>query len=80
MLLERLEPLLSNGEKNLKVLVIPMTRYLEDCCTIHARDEAAKLLDGNRQLKELWKLRKGVKSFLIVHGIKKSCFLIPWKP
>jgi hypothetical protein len=64
-LLEKLVPLLAEYPENLKILLCPLVRYLEDCCVNHSRDEKLKKEDGIRQLKELYQLRRVLKSWII---------------
>jgi hypothetical protein len=64
-LLDKLEPLLSGYQDNLKLLLCPLVRYLDDCCAEHTRDENVRKEDGIRQMKELYQLRRVLKSWII---------------
>jgi len=69
LLLGRLEQLLKLRPEELKVLVCPLPRFLGDCCKEHERAPEEKKAEGERQLKELWKMRRGIKSFLFKRKI-----------
>jgi hypothetical protein len=64
-LLEKLEPLLEWNPDCLKLLLCPLVRFLEDCCEAHLREEQTKKEDGIRQLKDLYQLRRVLKSWII---------------
>jgi hypothetical protein len=55
----------------------PLVRYLEDCCTDHPRDEKLKKEDGVRQLKELYQLRRVLKSWIIRKKFRNTIMLDP---
>jgi hypothetical protein len=76
-LLDKLEPLLAENQDNLKVLLCPLVRYLEDCCANHPRDESLKKEDGVRQLKELYQLRRVLKSWTIREKFRSTILLDP---
>jgi len=77
MLLGRLEPLLRKWPETVKILVTPLPRFMEDCCEKHGRKEEDKVKDGGRQLKELWELQRGIKTFLISKKLKNVLMLDP---
>jgi hypothetical protein len=77
MLLSKLEPLLGADPEQLKVFICPLVRFLEDCCEKHGRSESAKPDDAARQLKELYQLRRAVKSWLIVKKLKNVLLVDP---
>jgi len=77
LLLARVEPLLKMRQDRLKILICPLPRFLEDCCGSHSREEDEKVKEGNRQMKELWEMRRGVKSFLITKKVKNVIMLDP---
>ena len=76
-LLNKLEPLLAENPDNLKVLLCPLVRYLEDCCAAHPRDESLKKEDGVRQLKELYQFRRVLKSWIIRRKFRNTIMLDP---
>jgi hypothetical protein len=76
-LLDKLEPLLAENPDNLKVLLCPLVRYLEDCCAAHPRDENLKKEDGVRQLKELYQFRRVLKSWIIKKKFRNTIMLDP---
>jgi hypothetical protein len=76
-LLDKLEPLLAENPENLKVLLCPLVRYLEDCCADHPRDENLKREDGVRQLKELYQFRRVLKSWIIRKKFRNTIMLDP---
>jgi hypothetical protein len=76
-LLDKLEPLLSGFPDNLKLLICPLVRYLEDCCAAHPREELAKKEDGIRQMKELYQLRRVLKSWIIRKKFKNVIMFDP---
>ncbi len=76
-LLDKLEPLLAENQDNLKVLLCPLVRYLEDCCADHSRDENLKKEDNVRQLKELYQLRRVLKSWIIRKKFRNTIMLDP---
>jgi hypothetical protein len=76
-LLDKLEPLLSGFPDNLKLLLCPLVRYLEDCCAAHPRDEAVRKEDGIRQMKELYQLRRVLKSWIIRKKFKNVILFDP---
>ncbi len=43
---------------------------MEHCCVEHAWSEEAKVADGGRILRELWQMRRGIKTFPITRKIK----------
>jgi hypothetical protein len=65
MQLENLEPLLEWNPDCLKLLLCPLVRFLEDCCEAHQREEQTRKEDGIRQLKELYQLRRMLKSWIL---------------
>jgi hypothetical protein len=77
MVLSKLEPLLAEDPDQLKVLVYPLVRFLQDCCTKHARTEKAREEEAARQLKELYHLRRAVKSWLIAQKMKNVLLVDP---
>jgi hypothetical protein len=76
-LLEKLVPLLAEYPENLKILLCPLVRYLEDCCVNHPREEKLKKEDGIRQLKELYQLRRVLKSWIIRKKFRNTIMLDP---
>jgi hypothetical protein len=76
-LLERLEPLLVWNQDGLKVLLYPIVRFLHDCCVNHQRSAQQRKDDGGRMLKELYQLRRAVKSWLIQKKIRNVILLDP---
>jgi hypothetical protein len=76
-LLDKLEPLLAENPDNLKVLLCPLVRYLEDCCADHPRDENLKKEDGVRQMKELYQFRRVLKSWIIRKKFQNTIMLDP---
>jgi hypothetical protein len=76
-LLDKLEPFLAENPDNLKVLLCPLVRYLEDCCRDHPRDEKQKQEDGVRQLKELYQLRRVLKSWIIRKKFRNTIMIDP---
>jgi hypothetical protein len=76
-LLDKLEPLLSGYPDNLKLLLCPLVRYLEDCCAMHPRDEMVRKEDRIRQMKELYKLRRVLKSWIIRKKFKNVIMFDP---
>jgi hypothetical protein len=76
-LLDKLEPLLSGYPDNLKMLLCPLVRYLEDCCAAHPRDEQARREDGIQQMKELYQLRRVLKSWIIRKKFKNVIMFDP---
>jgi len=76
-LLDKLEPLLSGYPDNLKLLLCPLVRYLEDCCAGHPRDEKVRKEDGIRQMKELYQLRRVLKSWIIRKKFKNVIMFDP---
>jgi hypothetical protein len=77
MVLTKLEPLLMEDPEQLKVLVYPMVRFLLDCCTKHARTEKVRQEEAARQLKELYHLRRAVKTWLITKKMKNVLLVDP---
>jgi hypothetical protein len=65
-LLDKLEPLLC-----------PLVRYLEDCCAGHSRDEMVRKEDGICQMKELYQLRRVLKSWIIRKKFKNVIMFDP---
>jgi hypothetical protein len=57
--------------------VYPLVRFLQDCCTKHARTEKAREEEAARQLKELYHLRRAVKSWLIAQKMKNVLLVDP---
>ncbi len=76
-LLDKLEPLLSGYPDNLKMLLCPLVRYLEDCCAGHPRDELVRKEDVIRQMKELYQLRRVLKSRIIRKKFKNVIMFDP---
>jgi hypothetical protein len=64
-LLEKLEPLLDWSPDTLKLLLCPLVRFLEDWCVAHPRGDKLRKDEGVRQLKELYQLRRVLKSWII---------------
>jgi hypothetical protein len=77
MLLSKLEPLLGEVPEQLKVFICPLVRFLGDCCEKHSRSEETKREDAARQLKELYQLRRAVKSWLIAKKLKNVLLVDP---
>jgi hypothetical protein len=77
MVLTKLEPLLMEDPDQLKVLVYPMVSFLQDCCTEHARREKVRQEEAARQLKELYHLRRAVKTWLITKKMKNVLLVDP---
>jgi hypothetical protein len=77
MLLSKLEPLLGGDPEQLKVLIMPLVRFLEDCCVLHSRSEEVRKEDAARQLKELYHLRRAVKAWLIGRKMKNVLLVDP---
>jgi hypothetical protein len=76
-LLDRLKPLLEWNQDGLKVLLYPIVRYLHDCCLEHPRSEQQRKDDGVRMLKELYQLRRAVKTGLIQKKIRNVILVDP---
>ncbi len=76
-LLEKLDPLLAWSPDSLKVLLCPLVRYLVDCCAAHQRGEQIRNEDGTRQLKELYQLRKAIKSRIIQKKYRNIIIMDP---
>jgi hypothetical protein len=74
-LLEKLEPLLRWGSDNLKLLVMPVCRHAVPCCEVHTRNGKEQEQETARMLKSLGELRRAIRSWLIVRGIK-NVFLV----
>ncbi len=55
----------------------PLVRFLEDCCTVHARTEKERQEDAARQLKELYHLRRAMKTWLITRKMKNVRLMDP---
>ncbi len=72
-LLERLEPLLEWNQDGLKVLLCP----LHDCCVDPSRNEQQRKEDGVRMLKELYQLRRALKTRLIQRKIRNVILVDP---
>jgi hypothetical protein len=77
MVLSKLEPLLAEDPDQLKVLVYPLVRFLQDCCTKHARTEKTRAEEAARLLKELYHLRRAVKTWLITKKMKNVLLVDP---
>jgi len=77
LMLSRLEVLLKRRPEDLKVLVCPLPRFLEDCCKEHERSEDEKKEDGGRQLKELWEMRRSIKTFLVKKKLQNVVMVDP---
>jgi hypothetical protein len=77
MVLSKLEPLLAEDPDQLKVLVYPLVRFLQDCCTKHARSEKTRAEEAARLLKELYHLRRAVKTWLITKKLKNVLLVDP---
>jgi hypothetical protein len=77
ILLDKLDPLLGWSPDTLKVLLCPLVRYLTDCCTEHQRDEKTLKEEGIRQLKELYQLRRVLKSRIIQKKYKNILLIDP---
>jgi hypothetical protein len=76
-LLEKLEPLLEWNPDCLKLLLCPLVRFLDDCCEEHMREEKTKKEDGIRQLKDLYQLRRALKSWIIKKKHKNVILVDP---
>ena len=76
-LLDRLDSLLAWSPDTLKVLLCPLVRYLTDCCVAHQRDEQTLKEEGVRQLKELYQLRRALKSRIIQRKYKNILLIDP---
>ncbi len=76
-LLDRLDGLLAWSPDTLKVLLCPLVRYLTDCCVTHQRDEQTLNEEGVRQLKELYQLRRALKSRIIQRKYKNILLIDP---
>jgi hypothetical protein len=76
-LLDRLDSLLAWSPDTLKVLLCPLVRYLTDCCVAHQRDEQTLNEEGARQLKELYQLRRALKSRIIQRKYKNILLIDP---
>jgi len=48
-----------------------------DCSKEHMRTDREKEEDRKRQMKELWELRRAVKTFLVVNKIKNVVMVDP---
>jgi hypothetical protein len=75
--LDRLDSLLAWSSDTLKVLLCPLVRYLADCCVTHQRDEQTLNEEGVRQLKELYQLRRALKSRIIQRKYKNILLIDP---
>jgi hypothetical protein len=58
-------------------VLCPLVRYLEDCCAGHPRDELVRKEDGIRQMKELYQLRRVLKSWIIRKKFKNVIMFDP---
>jgi hypothetical protein len=72
-----LELLLEWNQDGLKVLLYPIVRFLHDCCVDPQRSAQQRKDDGVRMLKELYQLRRAVKSWLIQKKIRNVILLDP---
>jgi hypothetical protein len=61
----------------IRTISSPLVRYLEDCCATHPREEAVRKDDGIRQMKELYQLRRVLKSWIIRKKFKNVILFDP---
>jgi hypothetical protein len=76
-LLEKMEPLLRWGPDNLKLLVTLVCRHVIPCCEEHGRDRQEQERETARLLKSLGEMRRAIRSWLMVRGIKNVFMVNP---